>query len=111
MKEMTLRIRGENEVRRMLRVGKRVAPSGELPADVLEDEDSDQPDVGGFEDDLLTAADVVDEDGNDAASVASAGSDTSYTSARNAIVRFAADTKLPTVIEDSEDDVIDLLSD
>lgn len=111
MKEMTLRVRGEKEARRILSSRKRVTASGALSVDVLDNEVSDDLDEDEFDDDQLTAADVVDDDIDDTASITSVGSDISHTSARRAILKTTAGVRLPTVIEDSDADVVDLLSD
>jgi structure-specific endonuclease subunit SLX1 len=111
MKEMSLRIRGAGEVSKILKARKRVAQSGALQPDVLEDEGSDEDD-GQLDDDPLTAADVVDEDGDDdAASVTSLESEVSRTSAPRAFFKTTVGATLPTVIEDSDGEVIDLISD
>jgi structure-specific endonuclease subunit SLX1 len=112
MKEMTLRIRGAREVSKVLKARKRVGPSGALQPDVLDDEGSDELDDDQLDEDPLTAADVVDEDGDDdAASVTSMESDVSHTPATRASFQITAGATLPTVIEDSDGEVIDLLSD
>ena len=111
MKEMTLRFRGEKEVRKILNARKRVAASGVLQTDAPDDEESDELDEDHLDDDQLTAADAVDEDGDDATSVSSVESDSFRTSPRRMTFQTTADTKLATVVEDSDGDVIDLLSD
>ena len=111
MKEMTLRVRGENEVRRMLRAKNRLVPSGVPQADALEDERSDGFDMDEPDEDVLTAADVIDEDSDDNVSLTSVESDRSHFSTKGAVLKAISNTKLPTVIEDSDADVIDLLSD
>lgn len=111
MKEMTLRVRGEKEVLKLLKRKRPATASAGVAAGTLDDENSDDSEVDQLEGDPLTAADVVDEDGDDNASVTSMDSELSCTSARRVIFRTAPDVKLSTVIEDSDGDVIDLLSD
>jgi structure-specific endonuclease subunit SLX1 len=117
MKEMTLRIRGGNEVDKILRTKRRKPNS-----DVVQDNSHDIEELGGpeiddiweeVEEEVLTAADVVDEedDDDDDASLTSAGSDLSHATARRVILKATVDGNLPTVIEDSDDEIIDLLSD
>lgn len=110
MKEMTLRVRGPNDVRKVLKSKRQAVSSSISQVDDTDDEESDVLDVDEFDDEPLTAADVVDEEDDDAASVTSLESDISHTSKRQTL-KASADTRLPTVIEDSDDDVIDLLSD
>lgn len=111
MKEMTLRVRGETEVRKMLRTKNRLVPAVLPEADALQDESSDGFDMDEPGEDVLTAADLVDEDSDDNVSLTSIESDRSHNSTRGAVVKARSNTKLPTVIEDSDADVIDLLSD
>jgi structure-specific endonuclease subunit SLX1 len=121
MKAMSLRIRDEKGVYKLLKSKKKVAAPSALQAAALGDARSDELDVGQFgDDDQLMGADIVDDDDSDdngdeeeydAGSVTSARPDTSNSSRRRAAFRATVDTKLPTVIEDSDDDVIDLLSD
>lgn len=111
MKEMTLRIRGEKEVEKILRARKRAVPPGGPHPGISDDEESDDLEEDQLDDNHLTAADVVDEDEDDAESVTSVGSEMSIISTRRATFQTTADTRLPTVIEDSDDDVIDLFSD
>lgn len=111
MKEMTLRIRGEKEVLKLLRRKGPAAASAGVAAGTLDDEDFDDPEADQLEGDPLTAADVVDEDGDDNVSITSVDSNLSRTSARRVIFRTAPSLKLPKVIEDSDGDMIDLFSD
>ena len=111
MKEMTLRVRGAKEVQKILRHKKRAAPARVLEANILEEEVSDEFDVEESDDGRLVAADVVDESGDDAASVTSVESDLSRSSTRGTVFKHSAGTKLFSVIEDSDVDAIDLISD
>jgi structure-specific endonuclease subunit SLX1 len=111
MKELTLRVRGGKEVRKILKRRIRAAPSSVSKAQFSEEESSDESNAEENNGEFLTAADVVDEDGDDAASITSVGSDFSQSLTRKAISKRSADTELPTVIEDSDVDAIDLISD
>ncbi len=111
MKETTLRIRGGNLVNRILSEKNRMMHSGVPQADALEDERSDELDVDELDEDGLTAAEVDNEDSDDNASVTSVESERSLVSIKGAIMKARSNTTLATVIEDSDADVIDLLSD
>lgn len=110
MKGMTLRVRGAKEVQKMLKGKSRAAPSGALEPTALEEEGSEEFDLEESDDDRLEAADVVDESGDDAASVTSLESGLSRASTRREVFELSAGKKLPTVIEDSDVDAVDLVS-
>lgn len=113
MKEMTLRVRGEKEVRKMLERRRQIASTGAPEAGDVYEKESDELDADPLDEDLLTTVVMTDDDdGNDdATSVSSVGSNISYYSARGALPKPQTDRKLSTVIEDSDGDAIDLLSD
>ncbi len=111
MKESTLRVRGGKEVRKILKRKVRAAPTSVTNINISDEESSDESEIDENDCDALIAADVVDEDGDDAVSVTSVGSDLSQTSTRKATPTLSVNTKLPTVIEDSDIDAIDLISD
>jgi structure-specific endonuclease subunit SLX1 len=115
MKEMTLRNRGGDEIDKILRAKKRTPNSDIVQANSHVNNEVDELDIWEeVEEEVLTAADVVDEDDeadDDDASVTSAGSDLSHTSTRRVVFKATAERNLPTVIEDSDDEIIDLLSD
>ena len=117
VKEMTLRIRGGDEVDKILRARKRKPNSDIVQGNSRDKEDLGELDIDEIweevEEEVLTAADVVDEEeeDDDDASVTSAGSDLSQTSIRRVVLKATAGRNLPTVIDDSDDEIINLLSD
>ena len=112
MKETTLRLRDERAVQKILKRQKQRAKGDPSTSnhrslgDELEFFES-----GSSDEEQLEAADVVDDDFDDTASVTSIGSEASYQAPKTARTRDTAQKSLEPVIEDSEAEVIDLLSD
>lgn len=104
MKEMTLRIRSEKEARKIMKGRRQMAPISSMEGDDQENQES--------EEDPLMPADVADEDDyDDGASVTTVDSKMSRDIERQVALQPTTDINLPTVIEDSDCDTIDLLSD
>lgn len=112
MREMTLRVRGEKEVSKILRMKKSAVGStlAQLTNDEDEDADAneDELDAGEEDDDAMADHDRTSDD--DAVSVTSNDSQISRPSGNRPI--YKADStveRLAIVIEDSECEEIDLL--
>jgi structure-specific endonuclease subunit SLX1 len=114
MKAMTLRVRDEMKIRKILKARKRVPITEPVREHSLEVDDLDELDRDQAIECALTAADIADDascisnESDDAASVTSAGFGLSHMLAPRTTCTSEDDTRLPIVIEDSDEEAGDL---